>query len=82
MPVSQQLEPYLWNPVGVRETPMTKPDPFDYMTEAAAQIFSLHIDPAQKAAVRANLQVMLGQAALFMAFELPDDAEPAPIFRA
>ena len=61
---------------------MTKPDPFEDTIEAAAQIFVLNIEPAWKPAVRANLQVIFRQATLFMAFELPDDAEPAPIFKA
>jgi hypothetical protein len=59
-----------------------KPDPLDALIDAAAGALSLTIEPAWKAPVRANLQVILGQAALFAGFALPDDAEPAPIFRA
>jgi hypothetical protein len=33
-------------------------------------------------AVRANLRVTLDQAAIVAEFPLPDDAEPAPVFRA
>jgi hypothetical protein len=33
-------------------------------------------------AVKANLEVTLNHAALVAKFELPDDAEPAPIFEA
>jgi Protein of unknown function (DUF4089) len=61
---------------------MSKPDPYDDLIEAAARIVTLNIEPAQQPAVRANLQVIFGQATLFMAFELPDDTEPAPIFKA
>jgi hypothetical protein len=62
--------------------PMNKPDQFDNMIEAAAEVFGFNVELAWKPGVRANLQVLVGQAALFMAFELPDDAEPAPIFKA
>jgi hypothetical protein len=61
---------------------MKGPDPLGDLIEASGQLFELNIEPAWKPAVRANLQVILRQAALFMAFELPDDAEPAPIFKA
>ena len=33
-------------------------------------------------AVRANLRVTLAQAALVGEFALPDEAEPAPVFKA
>jgi hypothetical protein len=33
-------------------------------------------------AVSANLRVTLDQAAMVAEFPLPDDAEPAPVFRA
>jgi hypothetical protein len=61
---------------------MTEPDPYDELIEAAARIITLDIESVRKPAVRANLQAIFGQAALFMAFELPDDTEPAPIFKA
>ena len=50
--------------------------------DAAARVFELSIEPAWKAAVEANLATTLRLAASFMEFPLPDDAEPAPIFRA
>ena len=58
------------------------PDPIDALIDAAAAILTLTIEPAWKPAVRANLQVIFAQVALVTAFDLPDDAEPAPIFRA
>jgi hypothetical protein len=61
---------------------MNKHDSFDNMIEAAAEVFALTVEPAWKPGVRANLQVFFRQAAPLMAFELPDDTEPAPIFRA
>jgi hypothetical protein len=60
----------------------SKPDPLDDLIVAAAHALGLTVDPAWTPAVRANLQVIFAQAALVTAFDLPDDAEPAPIFKA
>ena len=60
---------------------ITKRDPLDGLIDAA-RAFGLDIKAEWEPAVRANLQVILGQAALFTDFELPEDAEPAPIFKA
>jgi Protein of unknown function (DUF4089) len=60
----------------------TKTDALDALISAAADALALTIEPAWRPAVRANLQVIFSQAALFAGFALPDDAEPAPIFRA
>ena len=57
-------------------------DPLDRYIEAAAQVLGLPLEEAWKPAVKANLKVTLGHAALVDEFKLPDDAEPAPIFRA
>jgi 1-carboxybiuret hydrolase subunit AtzG-like protein len=57
-------------------------DPIDRLIEASASALALTIEPAWKSSVRTNLQVIFAQAALFCDFELPDDAEPAPIFKA
>ena len=59
-----------------------KADPLDDLIEAAGAAFGLSIKPEWGSAVRANLHVIFGQAALFAEFELPDDAEPAPVFKA
>jgi Protein of unknown function (DUF4089) len=59
-----------------------KPDPLDDLIVASAKALALTIEPAWTSAVRANLHVIFAQAALVTAFELPDDAEPAPIFKA
>ena len=50
--------------------------------DAAARVLELSIEPEWKAAVEANLAATLRLAASFMEFPLPDEAEPAPIFRA
>jgi hypothetical protein len=60
----------------------SKPDPLDDLIVAAAHALALTVESAWKPAVRANLQVIFAQAALVTAFDLPDDAEPAPIFKA
>ncbi len=57
-----------------------KPDPLDAVIDAAARSLALKIDKAWRPAIRANLQVTHHHGALVMAFALPDDAEPAPVF--
>ena len=57
-------------------------DPLDDMIDAAAAALNLWVAPEWKPAVRANLGVTLKLAALVADFELPDEAEPAPVFRA
>ena len=54
----------------------------DALIEAAAQALRLPVEPAWRPAVRFNLEVTLRLAALFDEFPLPDDAEPAAVFRA
>jgi len=54
----------------------------DGLVEAQARALGLALDPSWKPAVRANLDAILRMAALVDAFPLPDDAEPAPVYRA
>jgi hypothetical protein len=62
---------------------MAKPDEtLDAFIEAAACALSLPVEPEWKAAIRANLEMTLKHAALVDGFPLPDEAEPAPVFRA
>jgi hypothetical protein len=62
---------------------MAKPDEtLDAYIEAAARALSLPIEPEWKPAIRANLQATLKHAALVDEFPLPDEAEPAPVFKA
>jgi hypothetical protein len=42
----------------------------------------LPIDPAWRAGVKLNLQLIFRYAALVDEFALPDETEPAPVFRA
>ena len=57
-------------------------DHLDAYIDAAAQALGLTVKPEWKPAVRANLEVTFRLAALVAEKELPDDAEPAPVFHA
>jgi hypothetical protein len=56
--------------------------PLDDFIAAAATAFDLPLEPAWLPAVKANLEVSLKLGNMVAEFELPDAAEPAPIFRA
>jgi hypothetical protein len=59
-----------------------KHDPLDDFIAAGARTLDLEIDKGWMPAVRGHLQVTLRLGALVAAFALPDDAEPAPVFKA
>jgi hypothetical protein len=59
-----------------------KPDPLDTYIDSAAALLGLPLEPEWKPAVRANLDVTLKLAFLVAEKELPDDAEPAPVYQA
>ena len=61
---------------------MSPPSNLDDFITAASAALDLPLDPAWQPAVKANLEVTLKQAALVAEFALPDEAEPAPIFKA
>jgi hypothetical protein len=54
----------------------------DAFIEAGAKIMGIPLDPAWVPAIRANLKVTLAHGATVAEFALPDEAEPAPVFRA
>ena len=60
----------------------TPADEADAMVAASAQALGLTLDPAWHRSVAFNLRLILRFAALVDEFELPDDAEPAPVYRA
>jgi hypothetical protein len=60
----------------------TSPDSLDALIAASAELLGIAIDPSWAPAVKANLDVILRQAAVVEGFALPDDAEPAPVFTA
>ena len=61
---------------------MATNDALDDLITAAASALGLPLDPAWRPAVRTHLEVTLQQGRLIEDFDLPDDAEPAPVFRA
>ena len=61
---------------------MRKSDHLEAYIDSAAHALGLSVKPEWKSAVRANLEVTFKHAALVGEKELPDDAEPAPVFRA
>ena len=54
----------------------------DAYIDAAAQALGIPIQPEWRGEIRANLDVTFKLAALVAEKELPDDAEPAPVFKA
>ena len=61
---------------------MPKTDHLDVYIDSAAATLGIPVDPAWKPAIRANLDVTFKLAALVGEKEFPDDAEPAPVFKA
>jgi len=61
---------------------MASNDPLDDLISATADALALPIDPAWRPAVRTHLEITFQLGKLVEEFELPDDAEPAPVFRA
>jgi hypothetical protein len=53
----------------------------DEFIAASAVALALPIDPLWPPMIRSHLEVILKLAATVADFKLPDDAEPAPIFR-
>jgi len=59
-----------------------KEDALDALIEASAAALELSIEPAWKPTIKANLVVTLQLANVVAEFQLPDEAEPAPVFEA
>ena len=57
-------------------------DPLVDFIASAARALALPLEPEWQGAVKANLAVTLRHAASVAEFELPDAAEPAPVFKA
>ena len=57
-------------------------DPLDDYIDVVAAALALPIDPADKPAIRMNLDVTLKMAQLVQEFPLPDEIEPASIYEA
>jgi hypothetical protein len=61
---------------------MAPKDPLDDFITATADALALPIDPAWQPAVRLHLEITFRLAKQVEEFDLTDDAEPAPVFRA
>jgi hypothetical protein len=61
---------------------MASEDEWNEFIAASARALALTVEPAWYPAVRTNLATIWKLAGLVEGFELPDDAEPAPVFRA
>jgi hypothetical protein len=59
-----------------------KPDAIATLVAASAQALALPLEPVWHAGVIFNLQLLLTSAARVDEFVLPDETEPAPVFRA
>ena len=57
-------------------------DPLDDYIDAVGQALALPIEDAWRPAVKANLEVSLRLARLVDEFPLPDETEPASVYRA
>jgi hypothetical protein len=65
-----------------RRAPAGKSDTVGALVTAAGEMLALPIEPSWHANVTFNLQLLFKHAALVDQFSLPDEAEPAPVFRA
>ena len=59
-----------------------KPDDVSALAAAGLKALALPAEPAWHAGIAFNLQLLFRHAALIDAFTLPDESEPAPVFRA
>lgn len=57
-------------------------DPLDHAIDAYAAALRLPVKSEWKVEVKNQLQVILHHGSLVAEFPLPDDGEPAPVFRA
>ncbi len=57
-------------------------DPFDEMVEASAGALGIPLEAQWKAEIKTQLQTILSHGVAVTEFSLPDDAEPAPVFKA
>jgi hypothetical protein len=72
----------LANKAAAKGKPVAAGDPLGAFIAAAATALDLPVEPAWLPAIKANLEVTLRLGSQITAFELPDEAEPAPVFGA
>jgi 1-carboxybiuret hydrolase subunit AtzG-like len=61
---------------------MNDTDDLDAWLDANAALLGITIAPEWRDAVRLNLRITRDLAQRVMEFQLPDDADPAPVFQA
>ncbi len=54
----------------------------DAFIDSGAKLLGLPLDSAWRNSVKANVAVILRQAMVVMAVDIPDETDPAPVFRA
>jgi hypothetical protein len=54
----------------------------DTLIDAGTAMLGIEVKAQWRAAVRMHLAISLGHAAAVLAVELPDELDPAPVFRA
>ncbi len=59
-----------------------RPDAIAMLIAANARALALPIDPAWRPAIRLNLRLLFTHAKIVDEFLLPDETDPAPVFRA
>jgi len=58
------------------------PDDVSALAAAGVKALALPVEPAWRAGITFNLQLLFKHAALIDGFPLADESEPAPVFRA
>jgi 1-carboxybiuret hydrolase subunit AtzG-like len=61
---------------------MNDPRDLDAMIDAASALLGIAVAPEWREAIRLHLAISLGHAHAVADFALPDEADPAPVFRA
>jgi hypothetical protein len=59
---------------------MTDDAAFEAMVEAGTALLGIPVQPEWRDTIRQHLRVSFAIGSLVLAFPLPDDAEPAPVF--
>ena len=54
----------------------------DNWIDAGTALLGIAVQPEWRAAIRLHLGITLGHANTVLAFRLPDEADPAPVFHA
>ncbi len=61
---------------------MSGSDDLDRLIDAGTALLGVPIAPEWRVSIRLHLAISLRHAAAVGGFDLPDEAEPAPVFRA